>query len=283
MAIFDQAWDIVKMPLDRDSIMEVGDDEVHAEFIHPDFNPLRMVVRDLSYRDGPASFVSPAGHVSVRLPPTGRNPRGEVIAEAGYGLPELETGSGSIEAAKQWLEDYGGNQMNEWEMEDLIDMYRDSGLGDPFNTSEEQGDLHGMVGGYSDQDNQAVIRNLASFMGRDVDPEAFLDARKYTTEGLYVNPAWHRMGIGSSMYDLLAAIGRRPTPSMNQDLRGRLMWLKNQGITDHRFGPESVTGVPYKYPNALPKGKRKRRIGDIMYDYSRLGSEEPPRWILGGA
>ena len=175
--------------------------------------------------------------------------------------------------------------MNEWEMEDLVDMYRDSGLGAPFSTSEEQGDLHGMVvgGGYSDQDNQEVIRNLASFMGRDVDAEAFMDARKYTTEGLYVDPAWHRMGLASSMYDLLAAIDRRPTPSMNQDLRGRLMWLKNQGITDHRFGPESVTGVPYKYPDALPKGKRKRRIGDIMYDYSRLGSEEPPRWILGGA
>jgi len=282
MTAFDQAWDIVKMPLDRDSIIEVGDDEVHAEFIHPDFNPLRMEVRDLSYKDGPASFVSPAGRVSVHLSPTGGHPRGQAIASVGYGLPELETGS-SIEAAKRWLEDYGGNQMNEWEMEDLIDMYRDSGLGDPFSTYEEQGDLHGMVGGYSDQDNQEVIRNLASFMGRDVDPEAFMDARKYTTEGLYVNPAWHRMGIGSSMYDLLAAIGRRPTPSMNQDLRGRLMWLKNQGITDHRFGPESVTGVPYKYPDALPKGKRKRRLGDIMYDYSRLGSEEPPRWILGGA
>ena len=48
MTVFDQAWDIVKMPLDMDSIIEVGDDEVHAEFIHPDFKPLRMVVKDLS-------------------------------------------------------------------------------------------------------------------------------------------------------------------------------------------------------------------------------------------
>ena len=273
MTVFDQAWDIVKMPLDMDSIIEVGDDEVHAEFIHPDFKPLRMEVKDLSYKDGPASFVSPAGSVSVRLPSSG-----QIIANVGYGLPQLEAGS-SIEAAERWLEEYGGSPMNEYEMENLIEHYAGL-LRHPFRTAAEEAYNHEGIDAnlpYSDQDNQEIIRTLTEFTGRDVDPEAFLDARKYTTEGLYVEPAWHRMGIASSMYDLLAAIGRTPTPSIHQDLRGRLMWLKNQGITDHRFAP------PYKYPDDLPRDKRKRRMGEIMYDYARLGGEEPPRWIIGGA
>ena len=78
--------------------------------------------------------------------------------------------------------------------------------------------------------------------------------------------------MGTAMYDLLHALGRPPTPNMNQNLRGRLMWMKNQGIEDHRFAP------PYQYPDELPAGKRRKRLGDLEYDMARIGGEKPPVW-----
>ena len=249
MSAFDRAWALLKAPLDLDSIeipnVEGWEDfEARAEFIHPT-NPAKrypMKVRgdgtstDVWIEDGGADL---------------DGVRRNKIAFASVEPVELE-----FEDPMEWLKQYGGVPANQWVIDELIEEDKNNPgkhtYGDYFDSMEKLVER---------MENQQIDEGVA---------ERFME--KHTGNKLSVQQDYRRLGMGSALYDLLTELGFNVSPNVNQDLRGRLMWLKNQGITDHRFAP------PYEYPDDLPKGKRGKRRGDLEYDFARLSNEIPPYW-----
>lgn len=252
MTAFEQAWDLLKMPLDLDSVKvlpadEVADLHATADFIHPKTGkrfPMKVRGND--------------GQHDVWI--EGPGEQDETVARASTGPVQLETPS-----VKEWLMEYGGIPADQWTIERLIEEDKEN------------------IGHHRKEDYRGSIRDLFEMMGGrpygrgddgvDDDLERrFLRNRLHTGDELSVDRNFQRIGMGSALYDLLTELGVNVNPSVNQDLRGRLMWLKNQGITDHRFAP------PYEYPDDLPRGQGGKRRGDIEYDFARLADEQPPYW-----
>lgn len=262
MTAFEQAWSLLKMPLDLDSVKVLPhsdfDLEATADFIHPKTGerfPMGARGIDGSHSvwiDAPEGYDGPGDSLDSIARPLNR------IAHAETNPVELETDN-----VNEWLMEYGGVPADQWTMERLIEEDRDND------------------GRYSEEDSRSSIEDLFEMMGnrpygRDyVDDDVahqFRENRKHTGDALSVDPNYRRIGMGSALYDLLSELGINVNPNVNQNLRGRLMWLKNQGITDHRYAP------PYEYPDDLPRGQGGKRRGDIEYDYARLADEYPPYW-----
>jgi len=255
MAAFDEAWNLMKAPLDMDSIKRIpnewGDDRATADFV----DPKTGIRYPMTYTAGAAhdeAWGIGEGVVQIRNPPKedGSSDNRLPLARATVSPAELE-----YDDPAEWLQEYGGHNLSEEEYLELLSDY--TGVERHCNT-----------------DDKALIE-LATMLGGqnpDLDLDQFMYNRRNTTDDLNVDGAFKRRGMGTAMYDLLHALGRPPTPNMNQNLRGRLMWMKNQGIEDHRFAP------PYQYPDELPAGKRRKRLGDIEYDMARIGGEQPPVW-----
>ena len=248
MTAFDTAWALVKAPLDMDSIKEVPNEwgkRFTADFVDPETG----IRYPMTYH---ASDAHDEGVVRINNPPHLRDHYQSQLplARATVGPVQLE-----YDDPKEWLQEYTGNTLSEEEQLQLLSDY----------SNDER---------HSNVDDKVTVELATMLAGNnpEVDPEQFLYNRRNTTDDLNVDGAFQRRGMGTAMYDFLHAIGRPPTPGMNQNLRGRLMWMKNQGITDHRFAP------PYQYPDELPKGKRQKRLGDLKYDMARIGGEQPPVW-----
>ena len=259
MTAFEQAFALLKMPLDLDSIKvhrrnesDIDYDDwvdAEAEFVHPETGErFPMYV-------GPSGFAFTddmhGGH-TVRI----EDILGTELASAETRPMELEAMSEDDHAGvNEWLSEYGGVPTDKWTVERLIE---------------------------EDESILPLIEEMRASQQEPLDQESamrFLENRKHTGDKLRVDEDYRRLGMGTALYDLLHAVGKPPTPDVNQDLLGRLMWLKNQGITDHKFAPlqHGRAADINHFPHSIEEPKGKRR-GDLEYDFARLGSVEPPRW-----
>ena len=256
MTAFDRAWDIAKMPLDLNSVRVINDSdddfEATASFIHP-HDPERRYPMRVSSNDGIEYGVSirdpynPEIHHNPHLPEGKREiVRPRKVASANIRPVEVEL------SPMWWLEQYGRSPSeSHYVIESLLDENES-----PY-TEDERESLRDLV---ERIENTPIDEDIG---------QRFMENRANTGSDLSVDEGYRRLGMGSAMYDLLTELGFKVSPDVNQDLRGRLMWLNNQGITDHKFAP------PYEYPD----GERGHAtLGDIEYDFDRLGNEVPPYW-----
>jgi hypothetical protein len=264
MTAFDRAWDIAKMPLDLNSVRVINDSdddfEATASFIHPHDPERRYPMRVLS-NDGIEYGVSikdpynPEIHHNPHLPEGKREiVRPRKVASANIRPVEIDmadedTGEPS---PMMWLHHYGRSpNESQYVIESLLDENESS------YTEDERQSLRDLI---ERIENTPIDEDIG---------QRFMENRANTGSDLSVDEGYRRLGMGSAMYDLLTELGFKVSPDVNQDLRGRLMWLNNQGITDHKFAP------PYEYPDG---GRGHKRLGDLEYDFDRLGNEVPPYW-----
>ena len=253
---FGKAWDVLKTPLDLDSvkIRDRGQDGPHeyvvaqADFIHP------QTGRRFPMTVEPSGFAYPedmhGGHtVQIDDPeeyywddgPLASAETRPVELDA---LPQEDTPS----MVNQYLSEYGGVPVDQWTEERMIE---------------------------SDESILPLLEEMRASQTLDRESAMkFLENRQHTGDKLRVNPAYRRLGMGTALYDLLDAVGIGVTPDINQDILGRAMWLKNQGITDHKFSDIPIIDDQ----NAFKHKTKDKTRGDLEYDYARLGSVNPPRW-----
>lgn len=190
MSAFDQAWDLVKMPLDYTSINVAEsdrwgeEDTAFADFVHPRIPSIKYRMKFMGDLSG-----APSGRVNVK------NEFGEPIGSTSF-----------------------SSDPDQQRVNMLDDIITDNVMGDEPDEDDPStwggyDDFEDAMEGYNDERRELLERYAFGRIYPDTD----------------VRKPYQRMGIASAMYDFLSSLGIDMMPDIIQSNDARALWAKNQG------------------------------------------------------
>jgi len=256
MSAFDQAFSLLKMPIDWDTVTEPTfsqskrtglngeeisntDGEASAQWIHPETgerydirmdkwlrNTLLPTHEDAKRNGEGSPYIRESGQLSVTQPMS--EEKAETLAEA-------------MGTSREVLAEYGDDQ----EQVGGTDFYNNT---DPF------GRLHGKT---TDDERSVPMPQLPKNM-----------------QGL---------GLGTDMYDLLNYWGIKLKPDENQNANSRRLWARNQGYS-REIADQMATGVsPHTAPyhSLLREAVRRVRLSESQLHNTLDFDPQYPTTVLG--
>jgi hypothetical protein len=254
MTAFDQAFALLKMPIDWDTVTEPTftqskrtgldgeeidntDGEASAQWIHPETgerydirmdkwvrNTLQPNDADLELNEHALPYMRESGSMTVTQPLS--EERAETLAEA-------------LGTTREYMAEEGIDQ----EQVGGTDFYNET---DPFGR---------MYGKTSDDERAVPMPQLPSNM-----------------QGL---------GLGTDMYDLLNHWGIKLKPDENQSRHARRLWARNQGY-DRDVADQMATGIqPHVAPYQSLLREAVRRVRDVGLHPTLDFDPEVPTGVVG--
>jgi len=227
MTAFDQAFALLKMPIDWDTVTEPTftqsinstDGEASAQWIHPKTgerynirmdkwrrNTLLPTLADMERNAEASPYMRESGQLSVTQPMS--EEKAETLAEA-------------MGTSREVMAEYGDDQ-------------EQVGGTDFYNATDPFGRHHGKT---TDDERSVPMPQLPKNM-----------------QGL---------GLGTDMYDLLNYWGIKLKPDENQNANSRRLWARNQGYS-REIADQMATGVsPHTAPYHSLLREAVRRVREV--------------------